>query len=170
MILLPLFMSWFKDLRLFPSSQKAHFSKTLFTNVSKYSEHFSFAETIRPPHRRGRSRCWPDCAAGSTVKVHSKMSSFITQHNDTDVASWGEACIWHADCRNVHQSCCPGIECSFSFITCLQRCFKEFGSTSKLASQPQTTCTHTNPGLPNPPSPRWSDTSYPDSRCNSRFA
>ena len=33
------------------------------------------------------------------------MCSFITQHNATDVASFEGACTWHADCRNVHQSC-----------------------------------------------------------------
>ena len=40
------------------------------------------------------------------------MFSFITQHNATDVASFEGVCILHADCRNVHQSCCPWIECS----------------------------------------------------------
>ncbi len=40
---------------------------------------------------------------------------FITQHNATDVASFEGACNWHADCRNVHQSCCPWIECSFLY-------------------------------------------------------
>ncbi len=39
------------------------------------------------------------------------MSSFITQHNATDVVSFEGACNWHADCRNVHQNCCPWIEC-----------------------------------------------------------
>ncbi len=53
------------------------------------------------------------------------MCSFITQHNATDFASFEGACNWHADCRNVHQSCCPWIESSF-----VQRCFREFGSTS----------------------------------------
>ncbi len=43
------------------------------------------------------------------------MCSFITQHNATDVASFVWACNWHADCRNVHQSCCPWIECSFLY-------------------------------------------------------
>ncbi len=43
------------------------------------------------------------------------MCSFITQHNATDVASFERACNWHADCRNVHQSCCPWIECSFLY-------------------------------------------------------
>ncbi len=31
-----------------------------------------------------------------TIKGHSKMSSFITQHNATDVASFEGACNWHA--------------------------------------------------------------------------
>ncbi len=58
------------------------------------------------------------------------MCGFITQHNATDAASFEGACNWHADCRNVHQSCCPWIECSFSTISRLQRRFREFGSAS----------------------------------------
>ncbi len=42
------------------------------------------------------------------------MCSFIPQHNATDVASFEGACNWHSD-RNVHQSCCPWIECSFLY-------------------------------------------------------
>ncbi len=43
------------------------------------------------------------------------MSSFITQHNATNVTSFEGACNWHTDCRNVHQSCSPWIECSFLY-------------------------------------------------------
>ncbi len=43
------------------------------------------------------------------------MCSFITQHNATDVVSFEGACNCHADCRDVHQSCCPWIECSFLY-------------------------------------------------------
>ncbi len=56
------------------------------------------------------------------------MRNFITQHNATDVASFEGECNWHADCRNVHQSCWPWIECSFHKR--LQCCFQEFGSIS----------------------------------------
>ncbi len=73
---------------------------------------------IHPPHRCGISRCWLNsmiiaqvCLRLATIKGHSKMCSFITQHNATDVASFEGACNWHADCRNVHQSCCSWIEC-----------------------------------------------------------
>ncbi len=58
------------------------------------------------------------------------MCSFITQHNATDVASFEGACNWHADCRNVHQNCCRKLNVHFSTISRLQRCFREFGSTS----------------------------------------
>ncbi len=58
------------------------------------------------------------------------MCSFITQHNATDVASFEGACNWHADCRNVHQICCRELNVHFSTISCLQRRFREFGSTS----------------------------------------
>ncbi len=47
------------------------------------------------------------CLRLATIKGHSKMCSFITQHNATDVASFEGTCNWHADCRNVHQSCSP---------------------------------------------------------------
>ncbi len=43
------------------------------------------------------------------------MCHFITQHNATDAVSFEGAFNWHADCRNVHQSCCPWIECSFLY-------------------------------------------------------
>ena len=33
------------------------------------------------------------------------MCSCVTQHNATDVSSFEGVCNWHADCRNVHQSC-----------------------------------------------------------------
>ncbi len=55
------------------------------------------------------------------------MCSFITQHNATDVASFEGACNWHADCRNVHQNCCPWIECSVLYH---KPSPKAFGSTS----------------------------------------
>ncbi len=58
------------------------------------------------------------------------MCSFITQHNATDVGSFEGACNWHADCRNVHQSCCPWIECSFLYHKPSPKAFREFGSTS----------------------------------------
>ncbi len=101
------------------------------------SEHFSFAEIIHPPHRCGISRCWLDsmviaqvCLRLVTIKGHSKIYSFITQHNATDVASYEGACNWHADWRNVHHSCCRELNVHFSTISRLQICFREFGSTS----------------------------------------
>ncbi len=57
------------------------------------------------------------------------MCSFITQHNATDVARLDRAYNWHANCRNVHQSCCRELNVNFSTISHLQRCFREFGST-----------------------------------------
>ncbi len=55
-----------------------------------------------------------------------------------------------------------------STISHLQRRFREFNSTSKPASQPQTTCNHTSPGPPHTASspPRSSETSHPDSCCH----
>ncbi len=70
------------------------------------------------------------CLRLATIKGHSKMCSFITQHNAKDVASFEVVCNWHADCRNVHQSCCREFNVNFSTISRLQRRFREFGSTS----------------------------------------
>ncbi len=74
------------------------------------------------------------------------MCSFITQHNATDVASFEGACNWHADCRNVHQSCCPWIECSFLYHKLSPKAFQRIWHYIQLASQPQTTCNNTSPG------------------------
>ncbi len=43
------------------------------------------------------------CLRLATIKDHSNMCSFITQHNATDVTGFEGACNWHADCRNVHR-------------------------------------------------------------------
>ncbi len=77
------------------------------------------------------------CLRLATIKGHSKMCSFITQHNATDVASFEGACNWHADCRNVHQSCCREFNVHFSSISHLQRCFREFDSTSNRLHNPR---------------------------------
>ena len=61
------------------------------------------------------------------IKGHSKMCSFVTQ--STDVSCFEGACNCHADCRNVHQSCCQ-IIVNFSTISRLLRLFRLFGSTS----------------------------------------
>ncbi len=101
------------------------------------------------------------------------MCSFITPHNATDAASFEGACNWHADCRNVHQSCCPWIEllCSFLYHKPSPKAFQRIWQYIQPASQPQTTCNHISPGPPHPASspPRSSETSHPDSCCNNRF-
>ncbi len=80
------------------------------------------------------------------------MCSFITQHNATDVASFEGVCNWHADCRNVHQRCCPWIECSFLYHKPSPKAFQRIWQYIQPASQPQTTCNHTSPGPPHPAS------------------
>ncbi len=80
------------------------------------------------------------------------MCSFITQHNAIDVASFEGACNWHADCRNVHQSCCPWIERSFIYHKPSPKAFQRIWQYIQLASQPQTTCNHTSPEPPYPAS------------------
>ncbi len=105
------------------------------------------------------------CLRLATVKGHSKMCSFITQYNATDVASFEGACNWYADCRNVHQSCWPWIECSFLYHKPSPKAFQRIWQYIQPASQPQTTCNHTSPGPPHPASspPRLSETSHTDS-------
>ena len=112
-VLVPCFMSWSK------TSQKCSIhTKSLFlsNSVHKFvyitvSEHFSFAKIIHPPDRCGISRSWLNNMVVTqvhfvlgTIKGHSEICSFVTQHNATDVSSFEGACNWHADCRNVHQS------------------------------------------------------------------
>ncbi len=163
--------SWaeLKDLRLFLCTQKDYFSQILFTNLSK-----SVLMSTSP-----LSRCWLDsiiiaqvCLRLDTIKKHSTMCSFITQHNATDVASFEGTCNWHADCRNVHQSCCPWIECSFLYHKPSPKAFQRIWQYIQPASQLQTTCNHTSQGPPHPAfsPPRSSETSHPDSCCNNRFA
>ena len=60
------------------------------------------------------------------IKRTLKCAVLSTQHNATYVSSFEGACNWNADCRNVPQSCCQRIECSFFY----QCSFREFGSTS----------------------------------------
>ncbi len=100
---------------------------------------------IHPPHRCGISRCWLDSMITAqvslrlaTIKGYSKMCSFITQHKATDVASFEGACNWHADCRNVHKSCCLWIECSFLYHKPSPKAFQRIWQYIQPASQPQT--------------------------------
>ncbi len=65
----------------------------------------------------------------ATIKATLKCAVYHTAHA-TDVASFEGACNWHADHRNVHQSCCHELNVHFSTISGLQRHFREFGSTS----------------------------------------
>ena len=105
------------------------------------SEHFSLAKIIHPPDRCGISRSWLNSMIITqvhlvlgTIKWHSKMCSFATQHNATAISSFERACNWHADCRNVHQSCFPT-------ISRLQCHFREFFSTSNWPHNHRTSLT-----------------------------
>ncbi len=86
------------------------------------------------------------CLKLATIKGHSKMCSFITQHNGMLTAGMSSRAV--ARESNVN----------FSTISRHQRRFREFGSTSNQpASQPQTVFNHTSPGPPHPASsPPWS--------------
>ncbi len=94
-------------------------------------------EIIHPPHRCGTSRCWLDsmiiaqvCLRLATIKSHSKIWIFITQHNATDVAILRERAIVILTTRMSTRAVAHELNVHFSTISCLQRCFGEFGSTS----------------------------------------
>jgi hypothetical protein len=101
-VLVPCVMSWNKR------SQKCSIlTKTLFLSNSVHkcvyisvSEHFSFAKIIHLPDRCGISRSWLNIMIITqvhlvleTIKGHSKMCSFVTKHNATNVSSWGSVAI-----------------------------------------------------------------------------
>ncbi len=127
--------------------------------VIYYCNHITFVMRYSQHYRCGISRCWLDSMIIAqvslrlaTIKGHSKICSFITQHNATDVAGFEGACNWHADCRNVHQSFCPWIECSFLYHKPSPKAFQRIRQYIQPALQPQTTCNHTSPGPPHPAS------------------
>ena len=80
------------------------------------NEHFSFAKIIHPLDRKCMLISWINSMiiiqlhlVLGTIKGNSKMCSFVTQHNATDLSSFEGACKWHADCRKVHQSGCQNL-------------------------------------------------------------
>ncbi|ROL41167.1 E3 ubiquitin-protein ligase TRIM39 [Anabarilius grahami] len=108
------------------------------------------------------------CLELATIKGHSKMCSFITQHNATDVASFEGACNGMLTAGMSTRA----VECSFLYHKPSPKAFQRIWQYIQPASQPQTMCTHTSPGPSHPASspPRSSETSHPDSCCNNRFA
>ena len=123
-------MSWNKR------SQKLSIISLKFLHKFVYipvSEHFSFAKIVHPPDRCGTSRSWLNSVIITqlvlgTIKGHSKICSFVTQLNATDVSRFEGAWNWHADCncRGVAREC----DVHFPTINHLQCCFREFVSTS----------------------------------------
>ncbi len=68
------------------------------------------------------------CLRLATIKGHSKMCSFITQHNATDVANFETIGMLTAGMSTRAVAC--ELNVNFSTISLLQRRFREFGSTS----------------------------------------
>ncbi len=58
------------------------------------------------------------------------MCSFITQHNATDVASFKGACNWLWTSGMSTKAVARELNVNLSTISRLQRCYREFGSTS----------------------------------------
>ena len=54
------------------------------------------------------------------------LKCVVLSHNATDISIFEGECNWHADCRNIQQSCCQRTECLFLY----HHRFREFGSTS----------------------------------------
>ncbi|ROI47935.1 Transposable element Tc1 transposase [Anabarilius grahami] len=69
------------------------------------------------------------CLRLATIKGQSKMCSFITQHNATDVASFEGACNWLTAGMST-RAVARELNVHFYTISRLQRHFREFGSTS----------------------------------------
>ena len=61
---------------------------------------------------------------------HSKMCSFVTQHNATIVSSFEECAIAILTTGMYTRAVARELNVNFSTISRLQRCFREFGSTS----------------------------------------
>ena len=117
-VLVLCFVSWDKRSKILHICTKSIFLSNCvhtFVNIP-VSEHFSFAKIIHPPDRCGIARSWLNGMVITQVhlvlgtkKGHFKMCNFVTPHNATAVSSFEGACNWHADCRNVHQSCFQGM-------------------------------------------------------------
>ncbi len=103
------------------------------------------------------------CLRLVTTKGHSKMCSFITQHNATDVTSFEGALIDMLTAGMSTRAVVRELNVHFSTISRLQRRVRDFGSTSNRPHNQQTTCNHTSPGPPHPASspPRSSETKPP---------
>lgn len=89
------------------------------------------------------------------IKCDSKLNtSFITRHNATDAASFEGACKWHADCRNVHQSCYCEFNVHLTTISHRQCHFQKYGSMSIRPHncRPRLGPSHVSPGPPQPAS------------------
>ena len=93
-VLDPNLMSWNKRSHKFSLRTKSLFLSD-FVHKFVYipvSEHFSFAKIIHPPDRCSISRSWLNSMIIThvylvlgTIKGHSKMCSFVTQHNASEV-------------------------------------------------------------------------------------
>jgi hypothetical protein len=106
-----------KDPRIVPYAQNTYFSQMLCTNL--------FTSLLAFLLYQDNPSTWQVWHIKKLIKQHDHysgvpcagdnkrpMCSFVTQHNATDFEG---VCNWHADCRNVHQSCFQRIECSFLY-------------------------------------------------------
>ena len=101
--------SWaeIKDLRKFLYAQKSlflsHFVQAFFLHPCLWA--FLLCHDNPSTWQMWHIKLYEVHFVLGTIKGRSKMCSFVTQHNATDVSSFEGVCNWHAGCRNVHQSC-----------------------------------------------------------------
>ena len=81
-----------------------------------------------------------------TIKGHSKVCSFATQHNVTD-AVLRERAVGMLTAGMSTGAVAREFYVNFSTVTCLQRRFKEFGSTSNRPYNRRPRVTTSGPGL-----------------------
>ena len=121
-----------------------HMQKSLFLSKVEHKfvyipvhEYFFFAKIIHPPDRCGISRSWLNSMIITqvhlvlgTIKGNSKMCSCVTEHNATDISSWGSFSIGMLTAGMSTSAVARELNVHFSTISHLQCHFRIFGSTS----------------------------------------
>ena len=96
-VLVPCFTSWNKISQTFVIGTKSLFLSNFGHKLVyiPFSEHFSFSKIIHPHDRCDISRSWLNGMIITqvhlvlgTIKGHSKLYNFVTQHNATDDSSF----------------------------------------------------------------------------------
>ncbi|MED6258804.1 hypothetical protein ATANTOWER_012656 [Ataeniobius toweri] len=89
------------------------------------------------------SNSWTILGLG-TMKGHPKMSTFVTSHNASAVASYAGECYWHVGCRDVHQSSSCTAQCPLSDHRPFKSSFPTDWHYCKSTSSSSATCDHSS--------------------------